>query len=191
MRASSFFFGFSFLIITLSHSLSLSLSLLGARVRYAIVRCDRDESRVLCEESFGMHGGFPWLVFFVRGVWSLGTTWEFNGDSREGWRVTPERVTLLRSFVQGWWALKAKETHPFQLRFDPRNDLSRFLWQFVPAISFSSISDLFELRKNASILIIVGSAVVAFVFSSLLLSCCRCSRRGGTNSNSKTKAKHE
>lgn len=71
-------------------------------------------------------------------------------------------MSHLRNFVLGWYQLKAVETHPFRLRFDPTDNISRFLWFFVPVFSFSTLAELWLLRKNAMIAIVGGSAVCSF-----------------------------
>ncbi len=48
--------------------------------------------------------------------------------------------------------------HPFRLRFDPNNELSRTLYQFVPAFSFANLAEIYAFRKNAIIAYAVGSA---------------------------------
>jgi len=133
---------------------------------FGVVRCDKDESTVLCEEALNMHT-YPWAVFYHRGAWNLGTTWEFN-DVRETWEATEPNVEHLRNFIMGWYQLKAREQHPFRLRFDPNNSLSRVLWYFVPAISFANVAEMMEFRKNAVIMVLVGAATLGFSVTALL-----------------------
>ncbi len=72
--------------------------------RYGLVHCSRADSEVLCREALRMDEG-PWVVLFG-GVWQRGTTWEFNGETRDTWEATEANVQWLRDFVMGQWKLK-------------------------------------------------------------------------------------
>lgn len=108
--------------------------------RYGVVRCDRPESVVLCREALAMHS-YPWVVFFHRGVWQLGTTWEYVECST----VASHSLTL--SLSQGAPASEQLRVHPSILTPMQFND-ARDRWEV--RMDRLSLSRLTALRQPIS-----------------------------------------
>lgn len=142
-----------------------------SHAHFGVVDCNQG---TFCKHAFAMKTT-PWLILFHSGVWSVGTTWVRTRD----WRSDDELdLQMMKRFVMGEYRLKAKEMNPFRLRYDPRNQVSKWVWSMAPVFSFIQLGELLELRKNAAAVLIVGSIIVGFIVQrivayTLWLCCCR------------------
>ena len=124
-------------------------------VHVGVVECEREE---FCRDAFGMRD-LPELVLFHSGVWSVGTTWVWttHPDSYDG--SLDLNIDYVRDFALKNYKLKAIETRPWRLLYNPSDQVSRALWKVAlsfPEMSFAQVGELWDLRKNAVVAIFVG-----------------------------------
>ena len=132
----------------------------------AVVECWKSE---FCKDGFGMEVT-PWLVLFNNGVWSPGTTWEYNTDSPSSWSATENNIEMIRDFALGQYRLKAVEHHPFKLRYDPSSIISKLMSKItirrLPSIS--RMSEIFALRKNAALAFLLIGITIGWILSRMI-----------------------
>ncbi len=161
---------------TLDRELKRAVAKVGEEVEESqlhvgAVDCDTNDE--FCRFAFGITQ-LPVMVLFHSGAWSVGTTFVFTMPRNEFNANDELHTNYLRDFALGNYKLKAVEYEPYRLRYDPDDSVSRFIWRlrsYGPSFSFQQLGELWQLRKNAVLVIFGGAFVVGFVVQKIIFGC--------------------